>query len=551
MSTKDQSKETLGILEFIKQKNFDNPDIGILLSCLIDKCESCSHTNEIHNILENILNTNPNLIFVKDRQGRFVIANEATANIYGTSVANLIGKTDKDFNDHQDELDWYLKDDLYVIENQKEIFIPEEKVSSPDGKMQWFETIKKPMTLSNGEVCALGIAINITKRKELFEQLLQSQKLEALGQLSGGIAHDFNNILTIILGFTSIISESLSSPEVIKSAIAEIEKAVKGASDLNAKLLGFARKSNSANEQISLNQTIEDSLIVLNRTIEDNIKIKKDLSSTNDVIVADPAQIQQAIFNLIINARDSMCLYKGGKDGGEIIIKTLDEVVEFDNQKYPHLKKGSYVKFEVQDQGCGIKEENKYKVFEPFFTTKPNGYGTGLGLSLVYGIIRSIGAYIYIDSEVDIGTKISIYFPCCKEEKKEEKKGDLEKAFKTVQGDIIIIEDNLEILDVLKVTLSNIGYKIKTFSDRQQALDYLSTTDKFDIIIMDLMMPGMSPEEAFNRIRKLHPNSKIILSTGYSKNETLEKLLINTNVSFIPKPYRMSKMIKLIDEMLH
>ena len=192
--------------------------------------------------LENVINSSPNLIFVKDIKGRFTLANTAVAEIYGTSVEDLIGKTDADFNNNPDEVDWYCHDDQEVILNHKTVFIPEEKVSSPDGSTRWFETTKKPILTWNGEYQVLGVATEITDRKKLFEQLLQAQKMQSLGRLAGGIAHDFNNLLTVILGHVSILEESSYDPAQTKKAVEGIKNTSLKAADLVKKILGFARE---------------------------------------------------------------------------------------------------------------------------------------------------------------------------------------------------------------------------------------------------------------------------------------------------------------------
>jgi two-component system, cell cycle sensor histidine kinase and response regulator CckA len=515
---------------------------------------SNSISESYKSLLRTVIDTTPNLIFVKDVKGRFILCNSSLAKLYGTTSEAILGKTDSDFNPNQDEVDWYSKDDLYVISEQEEIFIPEERVTGPDGRIEWFETVKKPLKLPNGEICVLGVATNITRRRELFHQLSQSQKLEALGQLAGGVAHDMNNVLTAILGFASIIEPSAPNQDDLKKALKGIEKAVSGASRLTQKLLGFARKGKNINTKLDLNAVVTETLELLERTLEDNISFQQNLRAERAVILGDPIQIQQVVLNLAINARDSMMEKKGGTAGGTLSISSEDVVVhEPILEGAKNLQPGHYVKIVVKDTGCGIDEETLHRVFEPFFTTKPSEYGTGLGLAMVYGIVNNHGGLISISSSPGKGTVISLYFPSLSDPATARTRVISNGTnIRHGEGRILLVDDNKEIIDGVSLMLKHLGYTTLTSANREDALAIFSRAkDSFELVIMDMMMPGMDALTAIHKMRADNPDIGIIISTGYAKNDSVQKILSLSNTAFLQKPYRLENLSTMVNSFFH
>ena len=396
----------------------------------------------------------------------------------------------------------------------------------------------------------MGVATNITKRKELFNQLSQSQKLEALGQLAGGVAHDLNNVLTVILGFASTIDTSSTTERELKDAVRGIKKAVQGASGLTQKLLGFARKGKNVNINLDINTIVEDTVELLARTLENNIEIRRNLKSQRSVILGDPSQIQQVVLNLAINARDAMMKKKGGTEGGLLTIDSQDVVIEKDADR--DLQPGSYVKLTVKDTGCGIQPDILHRVFEPFFTTKPSEYGTGLGLAMVYGIVRNHGGKIDIASSTDQGTTIEVYFPSLESKASNRSRVSPRPAkIKTGTGSILLIDDNEEVLEVLSRMLERLGYSVVCSKSREEAIDtFAQKQPPFDLVVMDMMMPGLDALTAITKIREIHETIGIVISTGYAKNESIQKLLSHERTAFLKKPYRLSTLSTLVDSML-
>lgn len=498
-------------------------------------------------IQQAVINTDPNLLFVKDLEGRFVFANQATANIYGTSVESLIGKTDADFNSNAGEVEWYLRDDQFVITTHKEIFIPEERVTGADGKTRWFETIKIPLKVSSGETFVLGISTDITKRKQLFEQLLQSQKMEALGQLAGGVAHDFNNLLTVIMGCASVLDNSANlAPSTIK-AVNSIRSAASKASDLTHKLLGFSRKGKNVSMPVDINKVILETLDILNRTMEEKVKITTELSKENPLISGDPVQIQQMILNLAINARDAMTLERGGTDGGLLSISSEKKLIT--DPGALNLNDGYYVKITISDTGGGIPEKIIPHIYEPFFTTKDSSFGTGLGLAVVYSIVTSHGGRIQVHSQPGSGTSFDVYLPIdtlhhgISEKAPDNKK--IPKSLTCLKA--LIMDDSPEVLEASKLMLESLGHQADISDNDKETLRLLhEKNNAYHLIILDLVMPGYDAIATIKKIMEIRPNLKIIISTGCDKHKKIEELQTMGINNFLMKPYQ----IKDLDAML-
>src|SRR3989440_913170 len=359
-------------------------------------------------LLRQIIDANPSLIFVKDWEGRFVLVNQATAEVYGTSVDELVGKTDADFNSNTDEVSHFLRDDREVMLSGRPKLIAEERVTNPTSReTRWFQTIKVPLRLPDDDVPKLlGVATEITERKRLEEQLLQSQKMEAIGQLAGGAAHDFNNILTAIVGYTDLLAAEFGSGNRHLEDPGEIRKAARPAAALTRQLLSISPKQVKQPRSIDVNGVVQNLDKMLRSLLSENIELTTHLAETLDSARADPNQVEQVIMNLAINARDAM------PEGGKLTIETGNATLD-DTYAAQHISviPGAYVMLAVTDTGTGMDEETQSRIFEPFFTTKPVGRGTGLGLSTVYGLVKQSGGHVWVYSEPGRGTTFKVYFP--------------------------------------------------------------------------------------------------------------------------------------------
>ena len=515
------------------------------------------NASKSNKFLHAAIDINPNLVFIKDRKGRFLLANQAVAEIYGTTVENLIGKTDADFNPKLAEVNHFRNDDLEVIEKRIEKRIAEEPVTDASGKTRFFQTVKRPLTdPDTGEIVVLGVATDVTQLKKLQEQLHHSQKMEAIGQLAGGVAHDFNNILTGILGYAALLKNSHSSDKKVLQTAEFIEKHANRAGELTQKLLGFARKGKHRSIQIDLHTATEEALHLLSRTVEKNISLHVKLNAKNPYILGDPVQIQQIILNLAINSRDAMTAELGGTNGGQIILSSANLNLEpGDPLLEETLPPGNYVEFSVEDTGCGIPRDLLHRVFEPFFTTKDPERGTGMGLSMVYGIVKNHGGTIRIESNLLKGTTVRILLPSLKKKSRRisERKHirDSIEVTRTGSGQILVVDDHSVIRDVTARMLRVLGYDVVTARDGIEAIRYYSeNAQSVDLVILDMVMPRMGAKECFKEIKRIDPTVKAILCTGYVNNHAVEEIMREGLVGFMQKPYQIDKLSKVVSDAL-
>jgi len=390
----------------------------------------------------------------------------------------------------------------------------------------------------NDEECIFSVVRDITERKKLEAQLLQAHKMEAIGQLAGGIAHDFNNILTGILGYANMLKLEARHDELVYEAALTIEKAGERAAELTKQLLGFSRKVKRRNSRVNLNDIAGEVITLLNRTIEENITIVSNLNTDKAIVLGDAGQLQQAILNLVVNARDAM------PDGGELILET--EKIYLDEKyclTHVGLTPGEYVRFSVIDTGTGIPENIQEHIFEPFFTTKEQGKGTGMGLAMVYGIVKDHGGGIRVCSEVNKGTVFHMYLPFNSGRATEKKRRD-----KLIhgRGTIMLVDDEGVVLDITSRALKGLGYEVVIARDGREALSYYEKFgNNIDLVIIDLVMPGMGAGECIKGLKKLNHSLPVILSTGYGLTGKAREI-IDDGYRFIQKPYSIQELSEMI-----
>ncbi|HZB28183.1 MAG TPA: ATP-binding protein, partial [Gemmatimonadales bacterium] len=365
-------------------------------------------TTHYQQFLRQVIDTNPNLIFVKDSEGRYVLANQAMAAFHGTTVEHLIGKRDCDFNLKAEQAEQFRRDDHEVISTQRPAFIAEEPATCrKTGATRWFQTMKVPLVSADGTAQqVLGVATDITERKQLEDQFRQAHKMEAVGRLAGGVAHDFNNVLTIIRAQTEFLLADLPAETPLRAEVLEIQNAADRAATFTRQLLAFSRRQLLQPVILELNDVITGMEMMVRRLVGEDIVLLTKLRPDVPRVWADPGQLQQVILNLAVNARDAM------PHGGTLLIET--GVVELDENyplQHPTAKPGVHVVLVVTDTGCGMDPATRSRIFEPFFTTKEPGKGTGLGLSTVYGIVKQSGGHIWVYSEVGRGSTFKLYFP--------------------------------------------------------------------------------------------------------------------------------------------
>lgn len=392
----------------------------------------------------------------------------------------------------------------------------------------------------------------IEELKMTQEQLLQAQKMESLGTLAGGIAHDFNNILTGILGFASLIRTKLPADSPIERYVVQIERSAVRAAELTSMILTFARRGRFEIKTADLNEIVLEVLQILERTTDRSIKISHILSPKPCYVDIDSAKMEQAVMNICVNAVESM------PNGGELTIKTEVSFHYADSlvQKLPNQPvNGEYVGLSVIDTGAGMDGETRQRIFDPFFTTKGESGGTGLGLAMVYGVINEFNGYIEVESTPGVGTAFRIYLPVSKRRPGAERREDWNKFSDAPKGNgetILLVDDESIIRELGRDVLEQLGYNVFVAEDGLAALDlYEKHRDKIDLVILDLIMPNLGGKEAFERLRQINPKVKVIISTGYAKDEVLEPLLDNRADGFIKKPYKIQNMARVVRSVIN
>jgi len=379
------------------------------------------------------------------------------------------------------------------------------------------------------------------EKKRLEIQVQQAQKMESIGTLAGGIAHDFNNILMGIQGNASLMAIKTDPNHPSFEKIKNIETYVENGTELTQQLLGFARRGKYHATTTDINDVIEKSTNMFGRTKKE-IRIQMDLVPEIWTVEVDRGQIEQALLNLYVNAWQAM------SEGGSLKLKTENVVLgaDFINSQPYQVEAGDYIKITVTDTGIGIDKDTQVRIFEPFFTTKEMGRGTGLGLASVYGIIKNHGGYINVYSEVGQGTTFTIYLPASVKSIQPEAK-TVAPTVVTGNGTILFVDDEKMIIDVGQELLQELGYDVLTASNGQDAIEiYRQKSAQIDLVIMDLIMPGLSGGETFDRLKKINSQVKVLLSSGYSINGQAAKILERGCDGFIQKPFNLNQLSEKI-----
>jgi len=394
----------------------------------------------------------------------------------------------------------------------------------------------------NDEV--LVLIRNVTEKRRLEQQVLQAQKMESLGTLAGGIAHDFNNILAGILGYASFLKSKISAGHDFFKYVDTIERSAVRAADLTSKLLAFTRGDKVNYKPLNINKLVRETLEIILHTIDKSINVETKLDESLPTIMADAGQIQQVVMNLCVNARDAM------SGGGKLSIVTATVVIGANDPQAPAgAKNGTYLRMSVADSGSGMDQDVLTRIFDPFFTTKAKGQGSGLGLSVVYGIIKGHEGFVTVSSQPGQGTVFSVYFPVSgKPEAQETWTAEPLRG----RGELIfVVDDESDIRDFIRDVLQSHGYRVLLAADGDQAFDiYQVRSQDIALVIMDMVMPEMGGEETFLKMKKINPGIKALLSTGYSQDGRVSEILSKGVIGFIQKPYDFNQLLAKIRQIL-
>jgi two-component system, cell cycle sensor histidine kinase and response regulator CckA len=409
---------------------------------------------------------------------------------------------------------------------------------------EWYNT---PLVDEAGRILGVASLVqDVTERVTLEERLRQSQKMEAIGRLAGGVAHDFNNMLTIIMGYSQILAEQLPPTGRLADATAQIRTTADRAAGITRQLLAFSRKQVLSPRLIDLNIIMMNLDTMLRRLIGEDIEVLAMPGRDLGTVKADPGQIEQVIMNLALNARDAM------PRGGKLTLET--ENVNLDDsyaRDHTPLQPGRYVMLAVSDTGTGMSPETQAHIFEPFFTTKDVGKGTGLGLSTVYGIVKQSGGYIWVYSEPDRGTTFKIYLP------RVEQPAETLRAEKRPTVDhrgtetILLVEDDVLLRELTSSVLKDCGYKVLPAANSEEGLALCrANLHDLHLLVTDVIMPGMNGRQLSDQVKQISPRTKVLYVSGYTNNAIVHYGVLDTGLSFLPKPFSLSALIAKVREVL-
>lgn len=443
------------------------------------------------------------------------------------------------------------------FQKNRDLYQAEYRMFASDGRVLWFRDEAVMLPTAEDQPCLMqGVMYDITERKRLEDQLLHSQKMEAVGLLAGGVAHDFNNLLMLIQAHNERLRGGLAPDAASQKESLGIEHAVTRAASLTGRLLAFSRKQVLQPKVMDLNEVLAEVAKMLERLIEKNIALRVVPASQLWPVKADPGQMEQLIMNLAVNARDAM------PQGGQLVIETRNAEI---GNMHPRLRDGvllgRYVMLIVSDTGVGMDSETQAHMFEPFFTTKEPGKGTGLGLPIVYGVVKQTGGWTHVDSQPGKGTTFEIYLPCAEEALAEETETRTALQISQIREDlaaaprgtetVLLVEDETGIRELACEFLRRQGYKVLHGMDGNEALRIAEGhTDLIHLLVTDMAMPNVGGKELADRLRKVRPQIKVLFMSGYPDHEALGGGEVGVQNAVLQKPFSLDTLAHKVRTLL-
>jgi PAS domain S-box-containing protein len=472
----------------------------------------------------------------------FLEVNEAAIRRYGYSREEFLQKTLRDVLSPGDLLAF----ERTVVADEPASTHPGPwKHKTKDGTLIDVEMSWQVLSLE-GRRTGLVVAQDITERMGLEAQLRQAQKMEAIGSLAGGIAHDFNNLLSVILGYTSLITDEMPAGDPVRADIYEIQKAGERAADLTRQLLAFSRQQVLQPRAVDLNQLLTGLEKMLGRVLGEDVGLSLEAAASLGTVHADPGQLEQIIMNLVVNARDAMI------EGGELVIETSNVEVDASARAADlGVPAGSYVALRVKDSGVGMDASTRLRIFEPFFTTKEKGKGTGLGLSTVFGIVQQSGGHIHVESEKGVGTTFSIYLPRISGSAPSLSRVTAPPPTLRGTETILLVEDETNVRTVARAILQRGGYRVLEAANAGEALLACEQMEgRIDLLLTDIVMPRMSGRQLAARLVAMRPDMSVICMSGYTPASIAERSVFDSEVAFLQKPLTPDALLRKVREVL-
>jgi PAS domain S-box-containing protein len=540
-----------GVIEFFSREPREpDPDLLELTAALgsqigqfIERKRTEEALARSETTYRSLVEDSPFGIFQSAPDGRLIAVNPALVSILGyDSEAELLQQN--------------MARDVYVDPDERRRLVEQVMLRGnltaeslwrrKDGKTVTVRQTGRVLRNAAGGVEYLNVILeDITEHRLLENQLRQAQKMEAVGRLAGGIAHDFNNLLTAILGSAELLLETMAQ-EQERDDVEEIRKAAKRAADLTRQLLAFSRQQVLAPQVLDLNALVVNLEKLLRRLIGEDVELRTALAPDLGSVKADPGQMEQVIANLVVNARDAM------PEGGRLTVETANAELDKDNaeQHFP-APPGSYVLLAVSDTGTGMDPETKSRIFEPFYTTKEKGKGTGLGLATVYGVVKQSGGYIWVYSEPGQGTVFRIYLPRVREAPEPARPSPAPAAPLRGSETLLLVEDDEMVRHLVSRMLKSRGYTVLAASDGTDALRQVeSHRGPIDMLITDVVMPGMSGREVAQRVTTLRPQVTVLYLSGYTDDAIVRHGMLEPGIAFLQKPFSADVLARKIREVL-
>ncbi len=538
-----KKKSALLLEERVTERTADLKELNFQLKSEIEvRCTTENALKVSEEYFREIYNASSDVMFILHKDtGKVIRTNQSVEKMYGYTIDETLGFTVDQLSSNIppytiNEAQYKILD---ALNGKSQLF--EWQAMKKNGETFWCEVALKKVTITN-EDYLLAVVRDVDERKSLEERLIQSEKLEAIGQLAGGIAHDFNNQLNGILGYTELIHRAtqITTPKAVEYA-EKIMKSIKRSSDLTNQLLAYARKGKNQFENIDFHSIIDEVSQLLEHSIDKRVTIEQKLEAQSFITTGDSTQLQNALLNISLNARDAML------GGGTLSYETKNCILE--NAPFSKTTgKREYLQITIVDTGVGIPMNIQEKIFEPFFTTKEEGSGTGMGLAAVYGTIQNHNGSISVMSEVDKGTTFTIFLPTTKANSLVNQQTIPSKTRIKKSGTVLLVDDDEMVREVNTYLLEDYGYTVIACEDGQVAVEkYTQLYKDIDFIMLDLIMPNLSGKDTFLALKTINPDLLVLITSGYSINDDVRFLLKQGAKGMIQKPFTQTELIDKIN----
>ncbi|MGA9571175.1 MAG: CHASE4 domain-containing protein [Candidatus Acidiferrales bacterium] len=520
--------------------------LGIAINGMLEDLEKSQiERHEGRARLAVILERMPAILWTTDKELRYTSSMGAALDSLGVKSGGLTGRTLPEYFQTNDPQHPSIAAHWRALAGEALTY-----------ELHWqkrvFESHVRPLRGPDGEIVGvIGVALDITDRKQLADQLRQSQKLQAIGELAGGVAHDFNNLLMVVKGHAEMLLDRLPRGSADRQNLAlqnveQIQQAAERAAALTRQLLAFSRMQVLQPRVLDLNEVVAGMIQMVSRVIGANIELAFLPGADLGRVKADPSQIEQVALNLVVNARDAM------PDGGRLTIETSNVQLERDYAtQHAVVDPGPYVMLTVSDTGTGMDAATKARIFEPFFTTKAQGRGTGLGLATVYGVVKQSGGYVWVYSELGHGTTFKVYLPMVQAPAEKTAPEKVVQGHEPGTETILFVEDEQSVRELVSEYLSARGYQVLDASDGQQALEMAAAhTGKIQLLITDVVMPRLSGRELAARLTAARPDLKILYISGYTDDSVFRHGVLQGGMDFLQKPFNLKALAAKIREVL-